>query len=94
MPDEPTSHQVIWQPAATRQLIELPRVVQPRLVRAAQQLAFNPRTSGVTKLTEVFFENLPLYRVRVGDYRSLYSVRDEQLLVLIVSVADRKEVYR
>ena len=53
-------------------------------------LAENPRPSGCVKLSGL--ENL--WRVRVGDYRILYSIEDQQLIVLIVSVAHRREVYR
>lgn len=57
------------------------------------RLEENPRPLGVKKMET----NEKLYRVYVGpgkDYRAIYQIRDEVLLVLIVKVGDRKEVYR
>lgn len=53
-------------------------------------LAENPRPLGVRKLEG----EEDLYRLRVGDYRVLYAIRDAVLLVLVVRIADRREVYR
>jgi mRNA interferase RelE/StbE len=53
----------------------------------------NPRPQGVEKLET----REKLYRVAVGpgkDYRAIYQIRDEVLLVLVVKIGDRKEVYR
>ena len=61
-----------------------------RLVLAIEGLSLNPRPSGVKKLKG--FEQR--YRVRVGDYRIVYEVRDRILLVLVLDVGDRKEIYR
>lgn len=61
-----------------------------RLVAAIDGLALNPRPGGVKKLKG--FERR--YRIRVGDYRILYEVRDGMLLVLVLDVGDRKDIYR
>jgi mRNA interferase RelE/StbE len=53
-------------------------------------LAENPRPQGVRKLEG----EEDLYRLRVGDCRVLYAIRDAALLVLVVRIADRREVYR
>ena len=53
-------------------------------------LANDPRPPGCDKLAGV--ENL--YRIRVGDYRVVYQIRDEMLLVLVVKIGHRREVYR
>ena len=52
-------------------------------------LATEPRPEGCTKLKA----RRDLYRVRVGDYRVIYEVRDEELLVVVVMVGHRREVY-
>ena len=49
-----------------------------------------PRPSGCKKLSAT--ENA--YRIRVGDYRVLYEIQDRRLVVLVVRVAHRREVYR
>jgi mRNA interferase RelE/StbE len=53
-------------------------------------LADNPRPPGVQKLSAE--DNV--YRLRAGDYRVLYQIVDRQLLVLVVRVRHRREVYR
>jgi mRNA interferase RelE/StbE len=68
----------------------LPRSIQIRLVRAVYALADDPRPAGCKKLVG----DKNLWRVRVGDYRILYEIHDKRLLVLVVRVAHRKDVYR
>ena len=64
--------------------------LRQRLVAAIDGLALNPRPTGVKKLKG--FDRR--YRIRVGDYRIIYEVRDGMLLVLILDVGDRKDIYR
>ena len=61
-----------------------------RLDDAFNKLAENPRRMGMQKMG--VFENR--YRFRVGDYRIIYEIHDAVLLVLILAVGDRKEIYR
>jgi mRNA interferase RelE/StbE len=71
-------------------LLALPQAAQARIASAIDALAGDPRPSGVTKLRgpEGF------YRIRVGDYRVVYAIEDDVLLVLVVRVGHRREVYR
>jgi mRNA interferase RelE/StbE len=64
--------------------------LQRRLAEAFDKLAENPRRVGAEKLAGV--ENR--YRFRVGDYRIIYEIHDAVLVVLILAVGDRKEIYR
>jgi mRNA interferase RelE/StbE len=64
--------------------------LQQRLDKAFNQLAENPRRRGVEKMAGA--QNR--YRFRVGDYRIIYEIHDAVLLVLILAVGDRKEIYR
>ncbi len=77
-------------PAAVRQLRKLERGVQARVEAKINSLQQNPRPPGVEKLEGAE----SLYRVRVGDFRIVYQINDKRLLVLVVKVADRKDVYR
>jgi mRNA interferase RelE/StbE len=61
-----------------------------RLVKRLKTLRDNPRPQGVKKL--VGEENL--YRIREGDYRLIYTIEDKKLIVLVVKIGDRKEIYR
>ncbi|MGH2729532.1 MAG: type II toxin-antitoxin system RelE family toxin [Actinomycetota bacterium] len=62
-----------------------------RLKVAIRSLAENPLPSGTAKLTAY---DPPAWRVRVGDYRIVYEIHDDELLVVVVNVAPRGEVYR
>jgi len=64
--------------------------LQRRLEEAFNKLAENPRRMGVEKMTG--FKNR--YRFRVGDYRIIFEIHDAVLLVLILAIGDRKEIYR
>ena len=70
----------------------LARLPARRLGNAIEALAEDPRPRGVKKLhgkgAHIF------YRLRVGDYRVIYQVHEDVVLVLIVRIADRKEIYR
>jgi len=83
-------YQVSFAPAAERQLRKLPQDVQRRIVRASEALEANPRPPGSAKLQG----EDDLYRIRAGDWRIVYQIRDDQLLVLIVRVGHRRDVYR
>lgn len=74
---------------AQRQLRALPHEVQRRLGRAIDGIAVNPRLPGSRKLSGA----TDLWRVRVGDYRLVYRVWDEVLLILVMAVGHRKDVY-
>jgi len=60
------------------------------VARKIDALSGDPRPPGVEKLRGA--ENL--WRVRVGDYRIIYTVRDEVVLVLVIRIGHRREVYR
>ena len=60
-----------------------------RIVKKIQTLADEPRPSGVKKLS-----NRNFYRLRSGNYRIVYSIKDLLLVIEIIRVADRKVVYR
>jgi len=76
---------------AKRQLIKLDAPTRKKVSRRIDSLAKEPRPPGVAKLTDV---PLPIYRVREGQYRVLYTINDDELIVLVVRVARRSEAYR
>lgn len=77
-------------PAAVRQLRRLDRPAQARLTAAMERLATDPRPDGVRALSG----HPGLLRIRIGDYRVVYTVQDAQLVVLVVALGHRREVYR
>ena len=64
--------------------------LQRRLDATFEKLSENPRRQGAEKMSG--FDNR--YRIRVGDFRIVYEIHDTVLLVLILAVGDRKEIYR
>lgn len=83
------AYRITYLPKAEKAIAKLPRHVQTRVLERIAKLADDPRPSGSIKLTDSV-----LYRLRVGDYRILYTIDDGKLIVLIVDVDDRKNVYR
>ena len=84
-----TRYTVYLKPAAVRALKKLPREVLPRIARAINNLSTDPRPTGVTALQG----DPGLLRIRVGDYRIIYTVKDAVLTVLVVTVGHRHDVY-
>ena len=76
---------------AQRQLKKLDQTTRNRLSRRIDCLAKEPRPSGVVKLTDV---SPPIYRLRGGQYRVLYTIDDGNLIVLVVRVTHRSDAYR
>ena len=75
--------------SAQKQLAAIDRQDQPRIISAIRTLANEPRPPGCKKLT-----GRPAWRIRVGVYRVIYEIHDNRLLVLVVAIGHRREVYR
>ena len=76
---------------AERAIANLPRIDRDRVLAAVLALADNPRPPGCKAMQG---EARGTYRVRVGDYRVVYRVDDGRLVVLVIRVGNRREVYR
>jgi mRNA interferase RelE/StbE len=84
------TYRIEFRRAAAKELAALPRAARERVDACILSLASNPRPPGVKKLSgEESF-----YRVREGDYRIVYTIEDRVLLVLVVRIGHRREVYR
>jgi mRNA interferase RelE/StbE len=79
-----------FRPAAVRQLRKLPKDAQRRLRAATEALCDQPYAPGATKLAGTD----DLWRIRVGDFRVVDTIDDEVLVVTVVRVANRRDVYR
>lgn len=82
------THRVEFEPAAATALGKLERSVQKRIQGVLDVLALTPRPPAAKKLV-----GSELWRVRTGDYRIVYAIEDERLLVVVVKVGHRREVY-
>lgn len=87
-PSRPPAYGVVVSRTARKQLLQLPKSATDRLGKAIDALALDPRPSGVVKLT-----GQEAYRIRVGEYRVLYTVVDAVLLVEVIKVGPRGNFY-
>jgi len=84
------SYRVQFEPVALKFLRKLrDEKLRARIIGEIETLQVEPRPSGSTKLS-----GLPYHRIRVGDYRVIYRIQDDVLLVLIVEFGHRREIYR
>lgn len=83
------TYEVRLAPAAVRQLRKLDPPGRRRVQAAIDLLAEDPRPPGARQLVGGAGE----WRVRTGDFRIIYDIRDEELIVLVVKVGHRRDVY-
>ena len=76
--------------AARRGLASLPKNIAKRLDDCILKLAENPYPTGCIKLEG----SEDLWRVRIGNYRIIYQIEDNRLVVVVVKVGHRRDIYR
>lgn len=84
------TYTVQWARKTVKQLDKLDRTAQKKIVLAVTKLADNPRPHSVKSLVTRPGE----HRIHIGDYRIVYEIHDDRLLVLVIAVAHRREIYR
>lgn len=82
-------YRVVLSKTAEKELSKLPARVVSKIVPVLESLGENPRPPGSKKLKG--FDDL--WRVRIGDYRAVYAIGDEILLVDVRTVGHRKDIY-
>jgi len=85
-----STYQIQLSPRAFDQLKELPKKIGRQIASKIDALANDPRPKGCKKLEAAG----SIYRIRSGDYRILYQIKDKALIVLIIRIGNRKDVYR
>ncbi|MFD1145848.1 type II toxin-antitoxin system RelE family toxin [Saccharothrix hoggarensis] len=85
------AYEIEWTAAALRELRKLDKQTGRRIVLAVTTLGADPRPPGCRALAG---RPAGVMRIRVGDHRVIYQVEDTKVLVTIVRVAHRREVYR
>lgn len=83
------SYSIRIKRSAAKEIEALPRKDRIRVIERIGALAIDPRAVGSEKLTSE-----DKYRVRQGNYRILYEIVDRELIVTVVKVAHRRDVYR
>ena len=83
------SYKLLIKPSAAKELEAVPKKDRQRIVTKIRNLSVEPRPPGCERLS-----GHDLYRVRQGNYRIHYTVQDADLVVVIVTLGHRREVYR
>lgn len=83
-------YQIEIKVSAKKELARLPRQIAEKVVERIKWLADNPRPYGCKKLCG----EDSIYRIRVGDYRVVYSIVDQCLIVEVIRIRHRREVYK
>jgi len=78
------------QRSAAKSLKKIPKLDRKRIIEKIDSLAENLPNPDTTKMKG----NNPFHKVRIGDYRIIYEVQEEVLVILIVKVGHRKDIYR
>ena len=82
-------YKIVIKKSAVKELEKIPKEALRLVAKRIQSLADDPRPAGTKKLSQQ-----GRYRLRQGNYRIVYSVHDEDLIVRIVKIGHRREVYR
>ena len=85
-----TGYRIEVSATAEKQIRKLDRSDQIRVLRAIQALSKEPRPPGTRKLRGY----ADVFRVRIGVYRIIYSLEQDRLLIIILKVGHRRDVYR
>jgi mRNA interferase RelE/StbE len=83
-------YQIRYQPKALKEFLSLDNGLKKRIAEAMEILTHNSHPSGCKKMSG--YKNR--WRIRVGDYRIVYEIHDGELIILVVRIAHRQEVYR
>jgi mRNA interferase RelE/StbE len=83
------NYKIFIEKSAQKDLSKIPLQHQNRIITAIQLLAKNPRPAGSKKLS-----GRDAWRIRIGTYRVIYEILDDRLIILVVVIGHRKDIYR
>ena len=83
------SYSILIKRSAAKELEAIPLKNRRRIIKRIESLSTDPRPSGCEKLS-----GSDKYRLREGDYRILYEIADHMLIVTVIKIGDRRDVYR
>jgi len=84
------TYSILWKPSAVKDLRRIDRVAVPRILKSIEALSSDPFQGASRKLKG----SEDSYRIRVGDYRVTYHVFKSEVIIEIIRVRHRREVYR
>ena len=85
-----SEYELSFEPAAEKSLLKLEAALQKRILSACHSLQTNPKPRGSIKLQGEFDH----WRIRVGDYRVVYTVIESEVVVVVLTVDHRRQVYK
>lgn len=83
------TYKIKFRPAASKNLKSLDKATYVRIREAIDSLAETPRRQGCTKLA-----GMEAWRIRVGHYRVVYTIADRELVVLVIKIGRRRDIYK
>lgn len=84
------SYRIEVKRSAAKTLKKIPKASRKRIVEKIDSLAESPPNPDTTKMKG----NNPFHKVRVGDYRIVYEIQEDVLVILVVKIGHRKDIYR
>jgi len=84
------SYRIEIKRSAAKALKEIPKANRKRIVEKIDSLAESPPNPDTTKMKG----NNPFHKVRIGDYRIVYEIQEDVLVILVIKIGHRKDIYR
>ncbi|HJX51028.1 MAG TPA: type II toxin-antitoxin system RelE/ParE family toxin [Candidatus Nanoarchaeia archaeon] len=82
-------YELIYSPIAIKQLEKLENTIKERILNSLERLRIRPDSCDIKKLV-----GMEGYRFRVGDYRVIFDMKRDRLLILILQIGHRKKIYK
>jgi len=83
------NYKILIKPSAIKELNKIPKKELPKITDKIQALSKDPRSPGYEKLAA---QNV--YRIRQDSYRIIYEIEDDKLIIIVIKVDHRRDVYR
>jgi len=84
-----TVYEVLLSNAVRKKLSTIPAFIRDKIIEDISALSTAPRPPGCKKLKG--YKNS--YRIRVGNYRAIYEIKDKELRILVIAIGHRKDIY-
>lgn len=88
--EETLVYRVVFTRKAEKELLKLPQSVSKRIIPRIENLITDPKPSSSKRLVGY----ADLYRIRIGDYRVIYEIRNQKLIIVVIKIAHRKDIYK
>jgi mRNA interferase RelE/StbE len=86
------NYKIQFNKNCVKDLEKIPNPFRKNIEKRINELAYEPRPIGCKKLQGS--DKVPLFRIRCGDYRIVYTIHDDVLLIVVIDIGHRREIYR